>query len=71
MEFKKKEGDYILVVSDNGIGLPPEFDWRKAESLGLKLVNVWATRQLGGSIELDTQSGTAFTIKFADRKERS
>ena len=71
VEFKKKEGDYILVVSDNGIGLPPEFDWRKAESLGLKLVNVWATRQLGGSIELDTQSGTAFTIKFADRKERS
>jgi two-component sensor histidine kinase len=65
VSFKSREGEYVLMVSDNGVGLPPEMDWRKTKSLGLKLVNLWATYQLRGSIELNTQNGTAFVIKFA------
>jgi len=59
----------VLTVSDNGVGLPPELDWRATESLGLKRVNLWATHQLGGSIELDAQHGTAFTIRFQERRQ--
>lgn len=66
--FGLQEGEYVLTVSDNGVGLPPELDWRAAESLGLKLVNVWATYQLQGSLEVDTQDGTTFTVRFAERK---
>ncbi|MFC1715084.1 sensor histidine kinase [Candidatus Poribacteria bacterium] len=62
------DGRYELTVSDNGVGLPPEMDWRATESLGLKLVNIWATYQLGGSIEVDTQYGTVFTIRFTEQE---
>ncbi len=68
VEFGMKDGEYVLMVSDNGVGIPPELDWRTTKSLGLKLVNLWAEHQLGGSIEVDIQHGTAFTIKFTDRK---
>ncbi len=66
--FELQNGEYLLKVSDNGIGLPPEMNWRTTESLGLKLVNIWATRQLAGSLKVDTRSGTAFTIRFRERK---
>lgn len=66
--LKSQDGEYILTVSDNGVGMPPELDWRATESLGLKLVNIWATYQLGGSIEVDTQQGTTTTIRFKERE---
>lgn len=62
--FKLRNGEYVLTVSDNGVGIPPELDWQTTESLGLKLVKIWATYQLGGTLELDRQYGTTFTIKF-------
>ena len=39
------ENRLILTVSDNGIGLPPDIDQRKSESLGLQLVSM-LTQQL-------------------------
>ena len=68
IKFESREGEYMLTVSDNGVGLPPELDWRTTKSLGLKLVNIWASYQLEGNIEVDTTHGTAFTIRFKERK---
>ena len=34
-----ENGTYLLKVSDNGIGLPANFDLKTSQSLGLKLVN--------------------------------
>lgn len=54
----------ILRVSDNGIGLPPEIDWRANKSLGLQIVNI-LTNQLQGNIELiQKDSGTEFIVEF-------
>jgi len=44
----------VLEVADNGIGLPEGFDAKDADSLGLKLVNLFA-RQLGGSVEYHSE----------------
>ncbi len=55
----------MLVVGDNGVGLPPDLDWRTTGSLGLKLVNLWATYQLGGSLQVDARRGTVFSVRFA------
>jgi PAS domain S-box-containing protein len=54
----------ILVISDNGIGLPANVEFREAESLGLQLVNMLA-EQLEGTVELDRRGGTTFRIAFS------
>lgn len=45
------EGEVSLIVRDNGVGLPKDFDFRRTESLGLQLVND-LVEQLDGSIEM-------------------
>jgi two-component sensor histidine kinase len=55
------------VVSDNGVGLPPDVDWQDPLSLGLQLIHM-LTRQLRGTLELDRRAGTAFKIMFAEPK---
>ncbi len=57
------DNQLTLTVSDNGVGLPQDLDFRKAESLGLRLV-VMLTEQLDGTIELDRSDGTKFEITF-------
>ncbi|HBB32250.1 MAG TPA: hypothetical protein DDZ80_21810 [Cyanobacteria bacterium UBA8803] len=55
---------YTLTVSDNGIGIPSNLDFRNTKSLGLQLVNV-LTEQVEGTIELDRSCGTEFRIRFS------
>jgi two-component sensor histidine kinase len=65
------------MVSDNGAGLPPDFDFRHTSSLGLQLVNMLVT-QLDGTIELDRShpglpgraGGTTFIITFPIAQEK-
>ena len=53
----------LLKVSDNGKGIPKDFDITKSESLGLRLVyNL--TSQLNGKVEFFNNSGTTVKINF-------
>ncbi len=61
---KKADNELELVVMDNGVGMPNEFDWRNSNTLGLKLVRTLVENQLDGSIDLDSNNGTKFAIKF-------
>lgn len=56
-----------LVVSDDGIGFPPGFNFMNTESLGLQLVEA-LTKQLDGIIEIDTDSGVKFKISFTKQE---
>ena len=58
-------GKLILVVSDNGIGLPENVDLQKTESLGLQIV-LALTNQLQGKIEIERSKGTEFRITFPE-----
>ena len=60
-------GDIELSVTDNGIGLPEDIDFRTTETLGLRLVTILAEDQLNGEIELDRTEGTAFHIRFKEQ----
>ena len=53
-----------LVVGDNGIGLPENLDIKNIKSLGLHLVPMLAENQLMGSLDINKNNGTEFTIKF-------
>ena len=57
------DNQLTLTVSDNGVGFPQDLDFRKTESLGLRLV-VMLTEQLEGTIKLDRSDGTKFEITF-------
>ena len=56
-------GHYRLTVCDDGVGMPPEMDWRNTPSLGLQLVNS-LVYQLDGSLEMNGESGTKYFIQF-------
>ncbi|MFB2876273.1 PAS domain S-box protein [Floridanema aerugineum] len=64
IEFKLLGQEKLyLKVSDNGIGLPADFQLEETESLGLQLVyNL--TEQLGGNLTIDSSNGTSFKIIF-------
>jgi two-component sensor histidine kinase len=59
-------GEYHLVYSDNGIGIPEDVDFRSSHSLGLELIILLAEHQLRGSVELDRGEGTRFDIRFRE-----
>ena len=61
-------GVYQLSVADSGVGLPAGFDFSRTKSLGLQLVTVM-TELLGGTIELNQDCGTKFTITFKEYRE--
>ncbi|MDY3560720.1 PAS domain-containing protein [Gemmata sp. JC673] len=57
-------GRFALALSDDGVGLPPDFAIDRAPSLGLRLVGI-LTEQLGGHLSVERSGGTAFLISFA------
>ena len=61
---KTDENKLELVISDNGIGIPLDLDFRKTESMGLHLVTMLAENQLHGEINLNRNEGTEFKIEF-------
>ena len=54
---------FVLLVSDDGVGLPPSLDIRQTESLGLQLVCTLAD-QLRGELRIERGAGTAFRLEF-------
>ncbi len=63
--LKKNNGEYILRVSDNGIGLPAAFDVHTTQSLGLKMALFLAKHQLQAAIEVKMVAGTEFIFRFS------
>ncbi|BAY37447.1 two-component sensor histidine kinase [Nostoc sp. NIES-2111] len=61
--YQEKDQTLTLIVQDNGIGLPAEFDSKKAKTLGLTLVQ-GLVKQLRGQLEIQSQAGTEFKISF-------
>ncbi|MFQ5721751.1 MAG: sensor histidine kinase, partial [Candidatus Aminicenantales bacterium] len=63
LSLRSDEGRVSLIVRDNGVGLPKDFDFKKTESMGLQLVNDLVA-QLDGTIDLQEEGGTSFKITF-------
>lgn len=64
IEIRSLNGTIELIVSDNGVGLPEDIDFRTTDTLGLHLVTILAEDQLNGKINLTREGGTTFTITF-------
>jgi two-component sensor histidine kinase len=57
------EKQQVMVVGDDGVGLRPDVDYRRSDSLGLQLVDD-LTQQLHGTLAVKRDAGTTFTITF-------
>ena len=62
-EIRNPKSKIELILSDNGVGVPEDLDFKNTKTLGLDLVNT-LTQQIGGTIELDRAKGTEFKIVF-------
>ena len=66
---RDEDSGYTMEIRDNGVGLPPDLDLERTETLGLRLVHGIALSQLGGSIETGKGIGTSFIIRFPEMKK--
>ncbi len=57
-------GQMLLSVSDNGVGLPPDFNLERTRSLGLKMIRS-LSRQIRGTLDFHRDGGTTVAVAFA------
>lgn len=60
---KTHEDRIILIVEDNGIGMPSEINYTNPSTMGLKIIKT-STDQLKGEIILEKNKGTKWKIIF-------
>ena len=60
----QENGRIRIMVRDNGIGLPADFDINCTKSLGISLIRTLVQHQLKGSFMVKSQSGTEICIEF-------
>jgi PAS domain S-box-containing protein len=63
IDIRKKADMYMLIYSDDGIGIPEGITFERTESLGMQLI-YGLVEQISGSIELERKGGTRYTITF-------
>ncbi len=61
----EKQG-HLLIVQDNGVGIPKKIDYTNSPSLGFQLV-IGLVDQIDGKISLNSSAGTQFIINFKRR----
>ena len=60
---KKSDNNYILIIADNGVGLPPGFSIEHSNSLGVQLIQA-LTEQIDGTLKIESEKGLKFIIDF-------
>ncbi|HKH59698.1 MAG TPA: DUF6377 domain-containing protein [Flavitalea sp.] len=63
---KKTGGKYIFIVSDNGIGLPKDFNIFNTKSLGMKLMK-GLSDDIEAVFSLDQLEGTTISVEFTKK----
>lgn len=60
---KENENMIVFSVSDNGIGVPSDFNINDAKTIGLQLVST-LSEQLRSTVRFSSENGTNFTFSF-------
>lgn len=58
-----KSGKKLLEYSDDGVGVPKDFNYEKVTSLGLKLIQS-LTKQVNGSLTIEREIGIKYKIEL-------
>ncbi len=63
LSLSLKDTSYRLLVADNGIGLPEDISVDTSETFGMEIVYL-LTGQIDGTLDIQRDEGTRFTITF-------
>jgi PAS domain S-box-containing protein len=63
-----EDGEVVLGVSDNGVGIPPGVDEKNAKSLGMMIIRN-LTGQLNGTLSIESQDGFSCKISFKENAQ--
>jgi two-component sensor histidine kinase len=66
LTLQHENSDYLLTISDNGIGMPDGTEVTVTHSLGLYLIRLIVQHQLRGTLDISTDKGTSYTIRFPE-----
>jgi len=58
-----KDNRAIIIIADDGIGIPESVDIERSPGFGLSLISM-LTDQIGGTIRIERGNGTKFIIEF-------
>ena len=65
IRIDRSNKECVIEISDDGVGLPSNFDLNTSSNLGLQIVRTLTENELKGSIELSsTDTGTIAKLKF-------
>lgn len=64
VSLERKGEEHMLIVEDNGVGLPKSFKLSATPTLGLHLVKMLGVDQLGGKLTLNRTRGTRYVLRF-------
>ncbi len=59
------ENKFTIRISDNGVGIPENIQFPDKGSFGFRMVDS-LVKQIGGTLELNKEEGTCFTIEFEE-----
>ena len=68
VQLARDDGQLLVDVVDDGVGLPPGFTVEQSGGLGLSIVHTLVTSELGGTIELRSDAGTRVHLMVPLRK---
>lgn len=63
---KNREGEILLAIGDDGIGLPEDIDVQNSTSFGMQIVTSLVKVQLKGSITVNRDNGTRYLISLPE-----
>lgn len=70
VEFTSEADKFLLVVGDNGIGIPENIEEIKTKTLGLLLVEILAN-QLKGSLSVSNHDGVRYEIAIEKEEKKN
>ena len=65
---EQQEHQYLLLITDNGVGFPPDFDYKMSNTLGLTLMK-GLSAQIDGIFSMESNNGVTVSLLFTNTDE--
>ncbi|WP_440999167.1 histidine kinase dimerization/phosphoacceptor domain -containing protein [Fodinibius sp. SL11] len=69
ISFFEEEGNVVLTVEDEGMGLDSDFSLEESESLGFSLIKI-LSQQIDADVTVESKNGTKVTVVFEKKDKK-